>query len=148
MRRKLKGYFTVEASFIMPLVLFLYLLIILATLFLYCRCVISQDNFLLGMRAGNFTWGEEQYGEVIYGEAEKSQWQAEDYVMERLNYKKSFYPFFPSEGGECKINGENVLVQTRQKALRAMIAKNVQKLNPVKIIRGGRGEENARCKIL
>lgn len=142
MDRKLKGYFTVEASFIMPLVLFLYLLIILATLFLYCRCVISQDNFLLGMRAGSFTQGRENYGEVIYGEDEKDSWQAKDYVMERLSYKRSFYPFFPSEEGECKISKEAALVQTRQKALNGMITKKIQRVNPVEIIREGR-KENA-----
>ena len=143
MRRKLRGYFTVEASFIMPIVLFLYLLIILAALFLYCRCVISQDNFLLGMRAGSFTRGEENYGEVIYGEAEKDSWHAESYVVERLDHKRRYYPFFPSEGGECRIDGEEVLVRTGQKALRGMIAKNVQKLNPVEMIRKGRANENA-----
>ncbi len=143
MRRRMKGYFTVEASFIMPVVLFLYLLIILAALFLYCRCVISQDNFLLGMRAGSFTLGEENYGEVIYGEAEKGGWQAEDYVKERLNYKRSFYPFFPSVGGECRMSMEAVLVQTGQKALKGVIAKKVQRLNPVDRIREGRGKGNA-----
>lgn len=143
MHRKLRGYFTVEASFIMPVVLFLYLLIILAALFLYCRCVISQDNFLLGMRAGTFTRGEEDYGEVIYGEAEKGSWQAESYVMERLGYKRSYYPFFPSEGGECRVNREAALVETGQKSLSGTIAKNVQRLNPVEMIREGRGKENA-----
>lgn len=142
MRRKWKGYFTVEASLIMPVVLFLYLLIILAALFLYCRCAISQDNFLLGMRAGSFTWGEDRYGEVIYGEAEKEGWEAEAYVLERLYYKRRFYPFFPSKEGECGISGETVWVQT-QKALNGRITKNIQRFNPVEIIRKGRREQNA-----
>ena len=143
MDRKWKGYFTVEASLIMPVVLFLYLLIILAALFLYGRCAISQDNFLLGMRAGGFTRAEDYYGEVIYGEAEKESWQAEDYVMERLNYKRSYYPFFPSVGGGCRINKETVLVQTGQRAFGGRIEKKVQRLNPVEMIREGRGKENA-----
>ena len=143
MRKKWKGYLTVEASFIMPIVLFLYLLIILAALFLYGRCAISQDSFLLGMRAGSFTWGEAYYGEVIYAEAEKGIWTAEAYVTERLSYNRSFYPFFPSEGGSCSINGETVLVQTGQRALNGRITKNVQRLNPVEIIRKGRREQNA-----
>ena len=143
MHKKWKGYFTVEASFIMPIVLFLYLLIILAALFLYCRCAISQDNFLLGMRAGSFTKGGDGYGEVIFAEAEKGSWQAEPYVMERLSYKREFYPFFPSLGGECRINEETVLVRTRQRTLSGKIGKNVQRLNPVKIIREGRKNQNA-----
>ncbi len=143
MRRKWNGYFTVEASLIMPIVLFLYLLIILASLFLYCRCAISQDNFLLGMRAGTFTWGEDHYGEVIYGETEKEGWEAEAYVLDRLYYKRRFYPFFPSKEGECRISGETVVVQTRQKALNGNITKNIQRLNPVEIMRRGRREQNA-----
>lgn len=143
MHKKWKGYLTVEASLIMPIVLFLYLLIILAALFLYGRCAISQDNFLLGMRAGSFTWGEDYYGEVIYAEAEKGAWTAEDYVTERLGYSRRFYPFFPSEGGGCRINGEMVSVQTGQKALRGTITKNVQRINPVENIRKGRREQNA-----
>lgn len=42
MDKKYRGYLTVEAAFIMPVILFLYLLIILTALFLYCRCAISQ----------------------------------------------------------------------------------------------------------
>lgn len=143
MSKKWKGYFTVEASFIMPVILFLYLLIILAALFLYCRCVISQDNFILGVRAGSFTWGKEDYGEVIYGEAEKSSWQVDVYVTERLNYKKNFYPLFPSEEGECRMSEEAALVQTGQRALNGRIAKKVQRINPVELIRQGRRRENA-----
>ena len=143
MHKKWKGYLTVEASFIMPIVLFLYLLIILAALFLYCRCAISQDNFVLGVRAGSFTRGEDCYGEVIFAEAERSSWQAEPYVMERLSYKREFYPFFPSAGGVCRLNGERVLIQTGQRALAGRISKNVQRLNPVEIIREGRKKQNA-----
>lgn len=138
MRRKLKGYFTVEASFIMPVILFLYLLIILTALFLYCRCAISQDNFLLAMRGAEFTGGRENYGEVLYGEAEDSGWAAESYIQERLIYKKRFYPFFPSTGGICEKRGGKVLVETGQKGSGQKIAKTAQQLNPVTVIREGR----------
>ena len=152
MRRKWKGYFTVEASLIMPLVLFLYLLIILAALFLYCRCAISQDNFLLGMRGAGFTWGAEDYGEVLYGEIPATnpaagkgmdRWDAEGYVMERLHYKRRFYPFFPTQSGEYRELGESVLVATGQKGLDGAVEKRVWKLNPVEMIRKGRGGRNA-----
>ena len=71
MCKKWKGYLSLEASMILPIVLFLYFLIILAALYLYCRCAISQDTFLLCVRAERFTYGENNYGEVIYGEEEK-----------------------------------------------------------------------------
>ena len=78
MHKKWKGYFTVEASFILPLVLFLYLLIILAALFLYCRCMISQDNFLLGMRGERFSELVASFGAGEPSNTEQTQ-EAEDF---------------------------------------------------------------------
>ncbi|GFI46733.1 hypothetical protein IMSAGC019_02052 [Lachnospiraceae bacterium] len=138
MHKKLKGYFTVEAAFILPVVLFLYLMIILAALFLYCRCLISQDNFLLGLRAGEFTWGEEAYGEVIYGQQEGSFWPGEAYVRERQERRKTYYPFFPALTGDYGEFGDYVSVKSRQKGLDIPIIKKVQRINPVAIIREGR----------
>lgn len=143
MHKKWKGYFTVEASFILPMVLLLYLIIILTALFLYCRSAISQDNFLLAMRAGRFTRGEDYYGEVIYGLDGDELWQAEDYVMERMEGRKAFYPFFPTEGGECRIKEESILVQARQKGALRPVIKIMQRSNPVTIIREWRKNQNA-----
>lgn len=138
MCKKYNGYFTVEAAFILPIVLFIYLLIILAAMFLYCRCVISQDDFLLGMRAGRFTWGENNYGEVIYGNEQENFWSAENYVQERLADRREIYSFYPRETGQCQINKENVIVQTTQKGEKSQITKVIQRINPMKIIREGR----------
>lgn len=143
MNKKSRGYFTIEASVILPIVLFLYFLIIVAALFLYCRCAISQDNFLLGMRAGRFSFGVENYGEVIYGCKQEKTWQAEHYVQERLTYKKAFYPLFPSVNGEYRLGKESVLVQTGQRGSSKKIVKNVESLNPIKIIREERKNKNA-----
>lgn len=138
MDKKYRGYLTVEAAFIMPVILFLYLLIILTALFLYCRCAISQDNFLLGMRAAGFSYGEDNYGEVIYGEYESNVWTPDSYVQERVDRKRTSYPFYPAQAGVYQEDGENVRVQAGQKGSKVLIIKNVQKLNPVKIIREGR----------
>ena len=143
MHKKCKGYFTVEASFIMPIVLVLYLLIILSALFLYCRCAISQDNFLLAMRAERFTWGEENYGEVIYGLEENELWQAQEYVEERMNRRNAFYPFFPTEARECIVEEDRILVQAGQRGSKDFIIKITQRWNPVRIIREWRANENA-----
>lgn len=143
MHKKWNGYFTVEASFIMPMVLVLYLLIILSALFLYCRCAISQDCFLLAMRAERFTWGEENYGEVIYGLEEDGFFQAQEYMEKRMERKKVLYPFFPTEAGEYVIEEDYVLVQTGQKGSRNLIIKVTQRQNPVRIIREWRENQNA-----
>ncbi len=49
-KRKVNGYLTVEASMIMPLVIFLMALLIYLTFFLYNRCVLSQDAYILAFR--------------------------------------------------------------------------------------------------
>lgn len=141
MNKRWKGYFTVEAAFIMPIILFLYLIIILTALFLYCRCAISQDNFLLGIRAAGFSYGEDNYGEVIYGEYENNVWTPDGYIQERLSRKRTSYPFFPTQTGTYREKDESVWVQAGQKGSKVLIEKSVQKLNPVKIIREGRKSE-------
>lgn len=50
MRRSLSGYFTVEASLIMPMVLCIYVVIIYAGFYLYNRCVATQDSYVLCFR--------------------------------------------------------------------------------------------------
>lgn len=138
MCKKLKGYFSIEASMILPMVLFLYLMIILAALFMYCRCAISQDTFLLSMRAGRFTFAESEYGEAIYGEAETKKWSADGYVQERLKLQKSRYPFYPYAGGTCETNTEGVNVLIWNKGYEELLNKRTQKINPVMLIREGR----------
>ena len=137
MCKKWKGYLSLEASMILPIVLFLYFLIILAALYLYCRCAISQDTFLLCVRAERFTYGENYYGEVIYGEEEK-EWMSEQYVMERISQKKNTYPGYPTTGGECRITETDAVVEIREKGLRRSIIKRIRRINPVSLIREGR----------
>lgn len=138
MCKKLKGYFSIEASIVLPMVLFLYLIIILTTLFLYCRCAISQDAFLISMRAGRFTFGESEYGEVIYGEAETKKWMADNYVQERLMLQKSRYPFYPYAEGTYETDTENVNVRVWNKGHKELLSKHTRKINPVMLIREGR----------
>ena len=138
MHKKFNGYFSVEASYILPIVLFLYLLIILSALFLYCRCTISQDTFLLCMRGERFSYGEENYGEVIYGDSSESLWPAEDYVQERMEFKKKVYPVYPPLSGKCVRSETIVMVSVQQKGLKAPIRKVQQRINPLMLIREGR----------
>ena len=135
MHKKWKGYFTVEASFILPLVLFLYLLIILAALFLYCRCMISQDNFLLGMRGERFSEGKTGYGEVIYGTAEADHWREEKYVEERLLGSRNYSTYFGSTEGTFDEEEQKVVVRAVQRGSAKSIQKELYKVNPIEIVR-------------
>ncbi len=138
MRKWRKGYFTIEASIIMPIVLFLYLIIILAALYMYCRCAISQDTFLLGMRAGSFTYGEEGYGEVIYNEANTKGWSPYAYVEERLEQRKSSYPVYSYSAGSCLMDAVSVSIETINEGSGETMLKQVRRRNPIAIIREGR----------
>ena len=89
MNKKWNGYLTVEASFLMPMVLFLYMLVILCGFYLYNRCVISQDNYLLAFRGSRFTDAAENYGEVIYGETEETD-PDESYLKSRMAQRRLF----------------------------------------------------------
>ena len=48
--KKTGGYFSVEASMIIPLVIFLFSFLLYLTFYLYNRCVVSQDVYLLAFR--------------------------------------------------------------------------------------------------
>ena len=49
--RKLPGYMTVEASFIVPMVICVFALLIYFTNHVYARCVLAQDSYILAFRA-------------------------------------------------------------------------------------------------
>ena len=49
--RKYSGYMTVEASFIIPMVICVFVLIIYFTNYVYARCILSQDSYILAFRA-------------------------------------------------------------------------------------------------
>lgn len=133
MNKDLKGYLTLEAAYVMPIVLLLYMLIILAGFYLYDRCVISQNDSLLTFRGSRFTAASENYGEVIYGDMIMGSCD-EEYLLTRLEYKERFYPFYISLGKSISVqNGEIVIVTEGFNNLK--ITKKAEQINPIEIIR-------------
>lgn len=104
LNKKVNGYLTVEASFVVPFVLFLYLLVILLAFFLYNRCVISQDLYLLALRGSRFTDQSPFYGEVIYGEMEEKEVDT-DYLQEALTDRLQYYPFYQQQDSYIHTDG-------------------------------------------
>ena len=51
MLRRFKGYMTVEAAFIVPVVIFSIAAIIYFSLYLYTGCILAQDCYILAFRA-------------------------------------------------------------------------------------------------
>lgn len=49
-KRRIKGYMTVEAAFVMPMVLCVFVILIYTSFYLYDRCVFKQDAFVLCFR--------------------------------------------------------------------------------------------------
>ena len=49
-RKEADAYFTVEAAVIVPIVLFLFVMIIYMSFYLYDRCVMTQDFYILSYR--------------------------------------------------------------------------------------------------
>ena len=47
---RIKGYMTVEAAFVMPMVLCVFVMLIYTSFYLYDRCVFKQDDFILCFR--------------------------------------------------------------------------------------------------
>lgn len=130
MCKKLKGYMTVEATYIVPIVLVIYMMLIMCGFYLYDRCVISQDNYLLAFRGSRFTEGAANYGEVIYGDM-KTGYFKEGYVRERLEYKSGFYPFFEEESAEAEIQGKSVMVSVLGFHGTLRVAKTAEQENPL-----------------
>lgn len=117
----------------MPMVLFLYLLILLASLFLYCRCVISQDLFLLALRTQRFSEARPGYGEVIYGQERKL--SKEGYFTERMQKKNRAYPVYRAERYGLREEGEELCLWAREGSSKTVIMIRVKNINPVRIIR-------------
>lgn len=57
---KIKGYMTVEATFIIPSVIFLFVFIIYSSFYLYDRCVIFQDSYAYALRAAGKQTSDEE----------------------------------------------------------------------------------------
>ena len=142
MNKKLNGYFTVEASFVIPLVLFLYMLIIVSGIFLYDRCVMSQDMYLIAFRGSRFSNSAPDYGEVIYAKSGNEEF-CRQYVTEKIYYKQRFYPLF--EEGMCTVSINNTEVVVFGSGFRKLlkIQKESERTDLFELIKKKRREEYA-----
>ncbi len=142
MNKNLNGYFTVEASLVMPLVLFLYVLIILSGIFLYDRCVMSQDVYLIAFRGSRFSNSAPEHGEVIYMKESNEEF-CREYIKEKIYYKQKFYPLF--EDGACAVTINNARIIVCGNGFRELlkIQKEVARTDLFELIKKKRREEYA-----
>lgn len=136
MDKRWKGYMTVEAAYVMPLVIALYLLVLTAAFFVYERCVVSQDYYLLALRGSRFTAASDDYGEVIYAEGEKAA-GIKEYVRDRL-HKRTSYSFYDTEKSKAVvIEGDRICVFSMGYSGTVFVKKEAERMNPVEAIREG-----------
>lgn len=140
MNKKWNGYLTVEASFVMPIVLFLYMLVILCGFYLYNRCVISQDNYLLAFRGSRFTDAAENYGEVIYGEMKETD-PDESYLKSRMAKKASLYPFCRIQKQEATYDKDRVSISVTGYRGTLVVTKQAERLDLPAIVAKTRRQE-------
>ena len=107
--KRYKGYMTLEASLLMPMVICILTLLIYFTYYLYGRCIISEDSYILAFRATISDKGEAPY-------------DPEGYVAEKASdvagkkYFGSEKPQFTSEiiGKDVRVVGKS---STRHRAM-------------------------------
>jgi len=140
MYKEIKGYLTLEAVYLVPIILLLYVLVIVGGFYLYDRCVISQDCYLLAFRAGQFTGSEENYGEIIYADITKE--FDEGYIWDRFAYKSKYYPY--CRDLKYKVHKQDEAMNISVSGFRDLLSvkKSVPCLNPIKIIKNVRGQNN------
>lgn len=140
MCKRTGGYFTVEAVYLIPIILFLYGLIIVSGFYLYDRCVISQDCYLLAFRAGHFTDSGENYGEIIY--ADMTEELDEEYVRARFLTRARLYPYFGE--GKMRVNLQNEIITVSMSGFDGLLhmSKSIPRHNPFRIIKNVRRECN------
>lgn len=132
--RNLKAYFTVEAAFLMPMILCIYLLIIMAAIFLYDRCVISQDDYLLAFRGSRFTKTGDNMGEAIYADMKSGEFDRE-YIKIRLYNKSKCYPYYQPEIENTGANDGCIFIATQGFNGTLIMEKQAEQVNPLERIR-------------
>ncbi len=126
---------SLEADFLFPIILFIYYLVIMSSLLLMCRCLNSQNDYIVGMRGASFTGGEEEYGEVIYGTGKF--FDRKEYAESRLERAGRMYVAYPVMEKDCFDNGRIFVVETHAggKIGRNDTISECIMINPVRLIR-------------
>lgn len=127
------AYFTVEGSFIFPMLMLLYFLIVMAALLLFARCLTSQNDYILALRGARLSYGAEDYGEVIYGESGDS-FAVSGYVLKRLKAVGNTYPVYTQLSSGFEKDGAYAVLTTGagSKIGRNDCVKRVKIINPTK----------------
>lgn len=97
--RRFKGYMTLEATFIVPMIICVFALLIYFSYYLYGRCVLSQDTYILAFRAS--VADERAHGDAVTFVSEKAP------VVVGKKYFGSTLPRFKTtvDGKDIRVHG-------------------------------------------
>lgn len=140
--KKVNGYMTVEAAFMIPWVIFLFVFLIYASFYLYDKCVLFQDSYTICFRASiqkeeNGVAGyidshmEKQFGKKYFGVGRV------DAHMQQSAHEVSVY-------GSCsvKVPFGHFLAMAKEEGWLIRTQAKAQIINPTKIIRKCRMVKN------
>lgn len=137
-----KGYMTLEASFIMPWVIFMFIFLIYTSFYVYDKCVLFQDAYTLCLR-GSVQKEEDgavnyinnhmsgQFGKKYFG-TDKVQGSVEQHSREVKIY------------AECRVRLplNNFMTMTGEEGWQIHTDAKAWKINPTKLLRKCRMVEN------
>ena len=145
--KALKGYMSLEASFIMPWVIFLFAFLFYSSFYLYDKCVLFQDAYVL----------------VLRGSVQKEETEVLEYVNEHMSaqFGSKYFGVGRVEGkaekskqeikviGRCsvKIPFDNFLTLSKESGWQIFTQTTAQTINPTKVIRKCRIAENIIEKV-
>ena len=143
----LKGYMSIEASFIMPWVIFLFVFLIYTSFYLYDKCVLYQDAYTLCLRG---SVQKEDGGALKYvNKHMREQFGSKYFGVGRVDARAE------QSGQEIRVIGacslkvpiSNFLTMSKADAWLIQTEAKAQIINPVKIIRKCRMTEKIINKV-
>lgn len=135
MKKRISGYITLEASFIIPLTIMVLIMVIYFTFYLYNQCVVYQDCFLASLRGSQIIDAEETFVQrKVYEEAKS--------LLENQVYEYSNNPTVEVSLLQVKVDAKsNIRIIEflnkfyKEKILNTDKEASALRLNPAKIIR-------------
>lgn len=142
-----KGYMTVEASLIMPCVIFLFVFLIYTGFYLYDKCVLFQDVYVLSMRG---SVQKEEGGCLKYiNEHMEKQFGSKYFGVGRVEGKAEQSGQDVRVSGSCSVKApfNNFLTFSGADGWTIRTEAKARVINPTRIIRKCRVAENLLRKV-
>lgn len=145
-RKKLSGYFTVEAAFIMPIVICILALLCYLGFFLYNRCTLLQNAYIMGFR-GSVMDGLKNEETAAYILKQGDKLLPQYYAVSNLNKNVTVSMFEISVHLQCEMRVPFAFLSWEQEKMNGVWEiqeeKKLDRTDPVDFIRVCRKVEKA-----